>query len=134
MDASQTPSIALLVATGQCRPLKLCGILSALGFAAVTAAPFLLYHGHNGSGFVLFAIGGALLLGGVFYTLRRTRCPACRAPWLQYALGEKSVANWLTWLVTFTECPHCGFTAAALRRAGSDLTDSQRNLRSSRQC
>jgi|SRR6185437_2013727 len=117
MDASQTSPGPLLAATGQYGPLKLCGILSALGFAAVTVASFLLYHGHNGRGLILFAIGGALVLGALFYALRRTRCPVCRTPWLQYALGAKSLNSWLIWLVTFTECPECGCTATALARA-----------------
>jgi len=90
MDASQTSPGPLLAATGQYGPLKLCGILSALGFAAVTVASFLLYHGHNGRGLILFAIGGALVLGAPFYALRRTRALyavslGCNTPWGQKA-------------------------------------------------
>jgi hypothetical protein len=50
--------------------------------------------------------------------LRRTVCPSCKRPWLQYALGEKSINGWLAWLISFTECPECGLSA---RDAAAEL-------------
>jgi len=51
-----------------------------------------------------------VLVGSVVSALRRTVCPQCQMPWLQYALGEKGAGAWLSWLTTFTQCPQCRYT------------------------
>ena len=53
--------------------------------------------------------GAVVLVVSVVYALKRTACPQCKLPWLQYALGEKSAGEWLSWLTTFTECPQCRY-------------------------
>jgi hypothetical protein len=101
----------LLTATGQRGPLRRCAALAALGLSETVVAPVAMYSDHSVSGIGLFLTGAILLLGSAFYALRRTTCPRCKTPWLQYALGEKSINGWLAWLTTFTECPECGLSA-----------------------
>lgn len=117
-------SPALLTVTGQAAPLRRCAALSGIGFGAAVVAPVLMHSGHSVSAIGLFLAGALLLLGSVFYALRRTVCPRCKRPWLQYALGEKSINGWLAWLISFTECPECGLsardTAAGLPTKRSD--------------
>jgi hypothetical protein len=103
-------STSLLTATGTAVSLRRCAALVTGGLIAVAVAPVLMYHGDATWGVSLFVGGGIVLLGSVFYALRRTACPRSDLPWLQYALGEKSVNGWLTWLTSFTECPECKFS------------------------
>jgi hypothetical protein len=77
---------------------------------AIVVAPTLIGHGGGLWAVGLFLGGGVVLLGSVFYALRRAVCPRCKAQWLGYAIGEKSVNGWLLWLTTFTECPQCKFS------------------------
>jgi hypothetical protein len=78
---------------------------------ATAVAPVLMYTDHDLLATVLFLIGAILLLGPVLYALKRTVCPNCQTPWLQYALREKSINGWLAWLTAFTEWPECGLSA-----------------------
>jgi hypothetical protein len=89
-----------------------CAVLSGTALAAVVAAPVLINYRHAVAAVALFVVGALVLLGSVFYALRRLACPRCKTPWLQYALGEKSMNGWLAWLTEFTECPACGLSAA----------------------
>ena len=82
MSESNGRSTPLLIATGQSGPLKSCGVATATGLAAAVSAPLLLAYGYGIVAVGLFAVGALTLLGSV----------------------------WLTWLITFTECPECGFS------------------------
>lgn len=112
MKADTVHPAALLTATGRSVPLKRCAALAGVSFGAVVISPVLLQQGHHLWACALFLAGSILLVGSVFYALRRTTCPRCKTPWLQYALGEKSVNGWLAWLTTFTECPECRLSAS----------------------
>jgi len=103
-------STSLLTATGSAGALKRCTALSVVGLITVAVAPILMYHGDPVGAVGLFLLGGIVLLGSVFYALRRTVCPRCQLPWLMYALGEKSIHGWFSWLTTITECPQCNFS------------------------
>jgi hypothetical protein len=105
-------------------PLRRCAALSAVGLGATVVAPVLMHSGYGVSATAIFLAGAILLLGSVFYALRRTACPRCKTPWLQYALGEKSINGWLAWLISFTECPECGLSA---REGAGDLPVQKSN-------
>jgi len=104
-------SPSLLTTTGQAVRLRRCPALSAVGLGTTVVAPVLMHSGCGVPATALFLGGAILLLGSVFYALRRTACPRCKTPWLQYALGEKNINGWLGWLTSFTECPECGLSA-----------------------
>jgi hypothetical protein len=103
-------STSLLIATGQAVLLVRCAAMAVVGLIVVAIAPVVLGYGDGLWAAGLFSVGGIVLMGSVLYASRRTICPRCRAPWLQYAFGEKSVDGWLIWLTTFTECPQCTFS------------------------
>lgn len=35
------------------------------------------------------------------------RCPNCKLKWVWYAVSKKEVGEWLTWLMSFQNCPCC---------------------------
>jgi len=101
---------SLLVASGNAGLLARCVAVAIVGLIAVAVSPVLMSHGSVGWGVGVLGAGAVILIGPAVYALRRTICPQCRAPWLQYALGEKGAGEWLSWLTTFTECPQCRYT------------------------
>jgi len=111
------PSTSLLTATGTTVLLARCAAVVLVAVTAVVVAPVLMYRGDAVWPVGLFLGGTLVLLASVIYALRRTCCPRCKTRWLQYALGEKSVKGWLTWLITFRECPECGLCAQDVARS-----------------
>jgi hypothetical protein len=101
----------LLSATGQKTLLKTCGAVFATGLAMVVVAPVLLYRDQQIVAIGLFIVGTIAMLSGAFVALRWIRCPRCKIPWLQHALGEKDIGGWLSWLLGFTRCPECGLSS-----------------------
>jgi DNA-directed RNA polymerase subunit RPC12/RpoP len=91
--------------------LKICGALALISFATLIAVPALLNHRHATAAYTSFVLASITLLASTFYALRQIRCPECGARWLQYAMAEKGVGGWLTWLTSVTECPECGFNS-----------------------
>jgi hypothetical protein len=100
----------LFAATGRSGLLKRCVAVAIVGLIAVAVSPVLMSHDLPGWVVGVFCAGAVVLVVSVVYALKRTACPQCQMPWLQYALREKGAGEWLSWLTTFTECPQCRYT------------------------
>jgi len=103
-------STSLLAATGRSGRLASCVAAAVVGLVSVAVCPVLMSHDLSGWGVGLFVSGALVLVVSVVYGLKRIACPQCKMPWLQYALSEKGVGEWLSWLTTFTECPQCRYS------------------------
>lgn len=58
--------------------------------------------------------GGAFLfLGGVILAVTAVRCPKCRARWVWLGLSKQASDEWLTWLLSRSECPRCGYASTS---------------------
>ena len=118
-------SDAMLSGTGQAHRLAVCGLMFALGFVLATIAPVVYFHDMFALGLFAFTLGALLLLVPTWIALKTTRCPRCGLPWLQFALGERPMGNWIQWLITFTSCPGCSLT---LERRAETLSPSNQRL------
>jgi hypothetical protein len=53
-------------------------------------------------------VGGLIIdLASVIFGCLSVRCPHCKARWLWQAVSSQSPGNWLSWLMSRTECPKC---------------------------
>jgi hypothetical protein len=98
---------SLLAATNQVGTLRWVGVTMAVSFMAVVLAPVFLTQQYPAVAIALFAAGAIGLVSCAFYAIRAIRCPACSYRWLEHALGERPMGNWLHWLLTFESCPQC---------------------------
>lgn len=112
----------LLTATRQSRRLAILGLLAVAGFVCATLSPILYSRGLLAGGIALFFVGSVLLLLPIWIALRTVKCPACKFPWLQFAIGRLRMGNWWAWLYTFSKCPNCALTSVSLRAVASKST------------
>jgi hypothetical protein len=99
-------AVPLLYATGIDRTLRRSLLAGALGLGLVIVSPLLLHYDVVAPAAICFGLGSVVLLSCAEFALRAVRCPACKLPWLQHALGQLPVGG-LKWLVTFDRCPGC---------------------------
>jgi hypothetical protein len=114
--------VPLLTATGQSRRLAILGLLAVAGFGCATLAPILYSRDLLAIALALFVVGSVLLLAPVWIAIRTVKCPVCNFRWLQFALGNMSMGNWLGWLYSFSKCPNCALRSASLPAVPSNRT------------
>jgi len=120
-------SIALLRATGQLWKFTICACCAAVGVSlASIAAPIALALDAEHIALASFIVGALLLLFPTWIALRTIKCPNCGTHWVQHALGGRPVGSGVAWLLTFSECPECKYTAASLASAPSSNKSLER--------
>lgn len=105
---NNTQPAPLLQFTGQRSKFAVAGVGFFGGAALCWLAGYLLKREFAMAGVLLLCLALAATLGGCFIALRGIRCPSCRMPWVQAALG-RPLGNWLGWLLDLRECPKCHF-------------------------
>lgn len=57
---------------------------------------------------ISLVFGGIIVsLASLIFGIVSVRCPICKAPWLWLGISGKSSGEWLSWLLSRTECPKC---------------------------
>lgn len=101
-------AVPLLRATRLDRTLRRSAGGALLASGLVAASPLLLHYYDSAiPAAACFGLGAMALLASAELALRGVRCPACKLPWLQHALGQMPLGGWLKWLTTFDRCPGC---------------------------
>ncbi len=57
---------------------------------------------------VSFVVGGmTTAILGLLFAIVSIRCPKCRKRWFWQAVNGQASGNWLSWILSRSECPKC---------------------------
>jgi hypothetical protein len=62
---------------------------------------------------ILYSLVAEIIIG--VFACGSIRCPECKLKWVWHAVSKKDSNQWVSWLLSFEECPQCAAGAKKRR-------------------